>query len=209
MRPLLKFRSDLRTLRRFLWIVLLSAQFSGCTHPVKVFVPSGAVIHPRFDQPFTNWAGESVQIELAPSLRGEPLRYLTHYDQVFLADALRESGLRHEYKIAGNGTPLVVYSKNPGITPREKHFPLPGIAFGLTAIKKERPGRVPLLKLYDQFDPLVARSGDGLHPIAASYTAILAVQTVFKAQILGLRRIGHGQFHGQFVGDSHSESHVL
>jgi hypothetical protein len=57
--------------------------------------------------------------------------------------------LRHEYKIIGKGTPLVVYSRNPDITPKEKHYPYSGIVLGLTAVKEDRPGQVPLLKLYD------------------------------------------------------------
>ena len=43
---------------------------------------------------------------LSPSLQGERLRYLAHYEKVFLADSLRQRGLRYEYKIIGKGTPL-------------------------------------------------------------------------------------------------------
>jgi len=50
-----------------------------------------------------------VQVVLAPSLRGEALTYLRKYDQVLLANLVRQRGLHHEYEVAGKGTPLVVY----------------------------------------------------------------------------------------------------
>lgn len=94
---------------------------------------------------------------------------------MLLADSIGQKGLRHEYKIAGRGTPLVVYAKNPETTPQEKRYPASGIALGITAFKKERRGQVPRLKLYDSFDPIVVRSSTGPDPIAADYTASLAV----------------------------------
>jgi pimeloyl-ACP methyl ester carboxylesterase len=94
---------------------------------------------------------------------------------VLLANAVRQRGLQHEYKIAGKGTPLIVYSKNPVSIPREEHYPSTGIVLGLTAVREERRGSVPLLKLYDVLDPVVVRSARGPHPIAANYTATLAV----------------------------------
>jgi hypothetical protein len=80
-----------------------------------------------------------------------------------------------EYKTAGKGTPIVVFTKNPENTPEDKHYPAIGIALGITAVKEERQGRVPVLKLYDSFDPVVVRSATGPDPIAANYTATLAV----------------------------------
>jgi hypothetical protein len=94
---------------------------------------------------------------------------------VLLADSIRQRGLRNEFKIAGKGTPLVVYAENPKATPEEKHYPASGIALGITAVKEERRGKVPLLKLYDSLDPVVVRSSTGPNPIAANYTATLAV----------------------------------
>jgi len=96
-----------------------------------------------------------VQVVLAPSLRGEALTYLRKYDQVLLANLVRQRGLHHEYEVAGKGTPLVVYSNNPVVNPREKHYPRSGIVLGVTAVKEDRPGQVPLLKLYDTLDPSV------------------------------------------------------
>jgi hypothetical protein len=84
-------------------------------------------------------------------------------------------GLRDELKIRGAGTPLVVFAKNPKTTPEEMYYPSSGIALAITAVKEERQGKVPLLKLYDSLDPLVARSSTGPHSIAANYTAALAV----------------------------------
>ena len=156
-------------------VILLFALLSGCSHLVKISYAPEAVIHPAFDQPTINWDGERVQVVLAPSLQGEPLKYLANYEKVFLANSLRQRGLRHEYKIIGKGTPLVVYSRNPDITPKEKHYPYSGIVLGLTAVKEDRPGQVPLLKLYDALDPIVVRSSYASHPIAANYTATLAV----------------------------------
>jgi pimeloyl-ACP methyl ester carboxylesterase len=156
-------------------VILLCALLSGCSHLVKISYPPGAVIHPAFDQQFWTWKGERVQVVLTPSLRGEPLRYLRESDQIILANSIRQRGLRHEYKIAGKGTPLVVYAKNPEISRREKHYPSTGITLGLTAVKEDRRGQGPLLKLYDAFDPIVVRSSQSPHPIAANYTATLAV----------------------------------
>jgi hypothetical protein len=119
--------------------VLLCALVSGCSHLVKISYPPEAIIHPAFGQPTINWEGERVRIVLGPSLQGKPLRYLVHYEKVFLADSLRQCGLRHEYKIIGKGTPLVVYSRNPEITPKEKHYPTSGIVIGLTAVKEKPP----------------------------------------------------------------------
>ena len=56
--------------------------------------------------------------------------------------------------------------------PKERHYPTTGITLGLTAVKEERPGRIPLLKLYDSFDPVVVRSARGPNPIAANYFAV-------------------------------------
>jgi hypothetical protein len=84
-------------------------------------------------------------------------------------------GLRDELKIRGAGTPLVVFAKNPKTTPEEMYYPSSGIALAITAVKEERQGKVPLLKLYDSLDPLVVRSSTGPHSIAANYTAALAV----------------------------------
>src|ERR1700693_362090 len=156
-------------------VIFLCSLLCGCAHLVRISYPPEAVIHPAFGQRFTTWDGERVQVALTPSLRGEPLKYLAKYNQVFLANSIRERGLRHEYKIAGKGTPLVVYSRNPGVTQKEKHYPTSGIVLGLTAVKEGRPGQMPILKLYDAFDPTVVKSSYGPHAIAANYTATLAV----------------------------------
>ncbi len=155
-------------------VILFCALFSGCSHLVKISSTSGAVLHTALVQPTANWEGERVQIVLTPSLRGESLKYLANSEEVFLANSLRERGLRHVYKTSGIGTPLVVYS---GIRsrPKEKHYPHSGIVLGLTAVKEDRPEQLPLLKLYDSLDPSVVRSIYGTHPVAANYTATLAV----------------------------------
>ena len=156
-------------------VILLCALLSACAHLVKVSYAPAAVIHPAFDQPTMNWEGEPVQVVLTPSLQGETLKYLANNEQVLLANSLRQHGFRHEYKINGQGTPLVVYSRNPESTPKEGHYPSSGIVLGITAVKEDRPGQLPLLKLYDAFDPSVVRSIYGTSPIAANYTATLAV----------------------------------
>ena len=155
--------------------LLLCALVSGCAHVVKISYPPEAMLNPTFDKPYTIWEGERVEIARTPSLRPESLKYLATSDQVLLADSIRQRGLRDEFKIGGAGTPLVVFSKNPRSTPKETHYPSSGIALGITAIKEERRGKVPLLKLYDSLDPFVVRSSTGPHPIAANYTATLAV----------------------------------
>ena len=166
-------------------LILLCALLSGCSHLVKVSYSPEAVIHPAFNQQFCTWKGERVKLVVTPSLRGEPLKYLLKYDQVILANSIRQRGLRHEYKIAGKGTPLVVYAKNPEISPQEKHYPSTGITLGLTAVKEERRGQVPLLKLYDAFDPIVVRSCYSSHPIAANFTATLAVLNSHARKVAG------------------------
>jgi len=93
--------------------------------------------------------------------------------------------LRHEYRIAGQGTPLVIYSKNPESSLKEQHYPTTGISLGVTAVKEENPGQVPLLKLYDSFDPVVARSARGPNAIAANYTATLAVLNSRARKVAG------------------------
>jgi hypothetical protein len=93
--------------------ILLCALLSGCSHLVKVSYSPEAIIRPAFDQPFCTWNGERVKVVLTPSLRGEPFKYLLNYDQVILANSIHQRGLRHEYKVEGKGTPLVVYAKNP------------------------------------------------------------------------------------------------
>jgi pimeloyl-ACP methyl ester carboxylesterase len=158
-----------------LQVIVSCALFSGCSHLVKVSSAPGAVLHMGLVQPTINWEGERVQVALTPSLRGEPLKYLANSEEVFLANSLRERGLRHVYKINGIGTPLVVYARNPEATPREQHYPRSGIVLGLTAVKEDRPAQLPLLKLYDSLDPGVVRSIYGKHPVAANYTATLAV----------------------------------
>jgi pimeloyl-ACP methyl ester carboxylesterase len=155
--------------------VLICALLFGCAETVKTFYLPKAVIHPEFDKRYTVWNGERVEINWAPTLRVESSKYLARYDRALLANSIHQIGLRHEYKIAGKGTPLVVYTKNPKQTPEERHYPTSGITLGITAVKEARPGQVPLLKIYDSFDPVVVRSAAGPDPIAANYTATLAV----------------------------------
>ena len=157
--------------------LLICALLFGCaqTTAVRIFYLPNAVIHPQFDKQYTIWNGERVEVNWTPSLRVESSKYLSGYDRVLLANRIHQFGFRHEYKIAGKGTPLVVRTKNPRQTPEELHYPTSGITLGITAVKEARPGQVPLLKIYDSFDPVVVRSADGPDPIAANYTATLAV----------------------------------
>jgi len=170
---------------RGLKCVLLCALVSGCAHIVKISYPPESALHPTFDKPYTVWNGERVQVDRTTSLRPESLKYLAAYDRVLLADSIRQRGLRHEFKIEGKGTPLVVFAKNPKTTPEEKHYPSSGIALAITAVKEERREKVPLLKLYDSLDPIVVRSSTGPHPIAANYTATLAVLYSHAKKVAG------------------------
>jgi pimeloyl-ACP methyl ester carboxylesterase len=157
--------------------VLICALLFGCadTSGVRIFYLPNAVIHPEFDQRYTIWNGERVEVNWTPTLREESSKYLAGQPRVLLANSIRQIGLRHEWKMAGQGTPLVVYTKNPEQTPKDHHYPTSGITLGITAVKETRPGQVPLLKLYDTFDPFVVESAAGPDPIAADYTATLAV----------------------------------
>ena len=168
-------------LSRFLLCVLVS----GCAHTVAISYLPKSQIDPDFTKPEMLWDGEQVQVAWESSLQAESVKYLTKCDQVLLANSIHEKGLRHEYKVAGKGTPLVIYDQNPEITPKEKHYPNTGIVLGLTAVKETRPGLPPLLKLYDPFDPAVVRSAAGPDPIAADYTATLAVLFSHSQKVAG------------------------
>src|SRR5580692_10731575 len=165
--------------------VLICALVSGCAQTVKISYPSKSEIHPEFDRRYTTWEGERVEVNWTPSLRAESSKYLAEYDRVLLANSIHEKGFRHEYKIAGKGTPLVVYAKNPEHTLEERHYPTSGITLGITAVEEPRPGQVPLLKLYDSFDPVVMQSAAGSDPIAANYTATLAVLYSHTRKVAG------------------------
>jgi pimeloyl-ACP methyl ester carboxylesterase len=165
--------------------VLIGVLVSGCVETVKISYPAAAQIHPEFDRTYTSWNGERVEVNWTPTLQAESSKYLTKPDQVLLANSIHEMGLRDEYKIAGKGTPLVVHTKNRRSTPKEQHYPSSGIVLGITAVEEARPGQVPLLKLYDSFDPAVVRSSNGPDPIAANYTATLAVLYSHARKVAG------------------------
>jgi pimeloyl-ACP methyl ester carboxylesterase len=169
---------------RLSWL-LVCALVSGCAHTVKISYQHQAEIDQDFSKSEMVWEGERVQVDWTPSLRSESFKYLIKCDQVLLANSIREKGLRNSYKIAGKGTPLVIYDKNPESTPQENHYPTSGIVLGITAVKETRPGHPPLLKLYDSFDPIVVRSAAGPDPIAADYTATLAVLYSHTRKVAG------------------------
>jgi pimeloyl-ACP methyl ester carboxylesterase len=166
-------RSEIRAICRS--CILLCTLVAGCAQNVTISYHGKSGIDPNFTEPDIIWNGEHVQVDLTPALRAESLEYLAKSDQVLLANSIREKGLRHDYKIAGRGTPLVLYKKNPESTPQDRHYPSSGIVLGITAVEETRRGQVPLLKLYDSFDPIVVRSANGPDPIAANYTATLSV----------------------------------
>jgi pimeloyl-ACP methyl ester carboxylesterase len=174
-----------KTIANRLSRLLICVLVSGCAHTVAVSYLAKSQIDPDFTKPEMLWDGQRVQVEWESSVQAESFKYLTKCDQVLLADSIHEKGLRHEYKVAGKGTPLVIYDKNPEITQQEKHYPNSGIVLGLTAVEETRPGRPPLLKLYDPFDPTVVRSAGGPDPIAADYTATLAVLFSHARKVAG------------------------
>src|ERR1700757_3989690 len=174
-----------KTIANRLSRLLICVLVSGCAHTVAVSYLAKSQIDPDFTKPEMLWDGQRVQVEWESSVQAESFKYLTKCDQVLLADSIHEKGLRHEYKVAGKGTPLVIYDKNPEITPQEKHYPNSGIVLGLTAVEETRPGRPPLLKLYDAFDPAVVESAAGPEPIAANYTATLAVLYSHARKVAG------------------------
>jgi pimeloyl-ACP methyl ester carboxylesterase len=159
---------------RFSWL-LLCALVSGCAHFVTISYPPEAVIHADFNKPYTIWEGQRVRVDWMPSLRARSFEYLAEPNTVLLADSIHQRGLYKEYETSGKGTPLVTYAKNPDKTPEELHYPTSGLVLGITAIEEKRRGQVPVLKLYDSLNPAVIRSSSGPDPIAANYTATLAV----------------------------------
>ena len=170
--------------KRFLYFLLCSL-VAGCAHLVKISYPPSAVIHPTFDKPTTSWEGAPAEVAWTPSITGDARECIANYDQVLLANSIRQRGLQHEYKQPGQGTPLVVFAKNPEITPEQKHYPQTGIALGITAVKEVRAGKVPLLKLYNAFAPTVVESAGGLNQIAANFTAPLAVLNSRARKVAG------------------------
>jgi hypothetical protein len=60
-------------------LALVCVLFAGCAHLVKISYPTEAAIHPAFDQPFTKWEGERVQVMWTPSLREEALKQRKDY----------------------------------------------------------------------------------------------------------------------------------
>src|SRR5260370_2211028 len=164
-----------RSHRTCLTGLLVWVLVTGWADTVKVSYSSRSEAHLELDQPFAVWNGKRVQIDWTPSLHTESYKYLVKCDRIWLANSVHERGLRHEYKIAGKRTPLVAYDHNPGNTPQEKHYPTSGIVLGITAVEEQRPRTIPLLKLYDPFDPQVVRSAASHEPIASNYTATLAV----------------------------------
>jgi hypothetical protein len=60
-----------------------------------------------------------------------------------------------------------------------------GIPLGIIAVKEERQGQVPVLKLYDSFGPVVVRSATGTDLIAANYRATLAVLYSHARKVAG------------------------
>ncbi|MBV8278593.1 MAG: hypothetical protein JO170_25500 [Verrucomicrobia bacterium] len=105
--------------------LLLWGLLSSCAHVVKISYSPEALIHPAFNRPVTLWQGERVELELTPALRGPALNYLVNHDQVLLANAIRQRGLRHEYNVPGKGAPIVVYGRNPNSNPQENIIPAP------------------------------------------------------------------------------------
>jgi pimeloyl-ACP methyl ester carboxylesterase len=176
-------RSQINAIRRS--CILICTLVAGCAHNVAISYRSNSEINPDFTKPQLTWNGEPVRVELTPSVRAESFKYLAKREQVLMADSIRERGLRHDYKIAGHGTPLVIYEKNPESTPQERHYPTSGIVLGITAVEETRRGQIPLLKVYDSFDPFVVRSAGGPHPIAADYTAPLAVLFAHSRKVSG------------------------
>jgi hypothetical protein len=67
----------------------------------------------------------------------------------------------------------------------KKHYPATGISIGITAVEEQRQGQVPLLKLYDSFDPVIVRASTSSDPIAANYTAALAVLDSNAGKVAG------------------------
>src|SRR5258707_1588281 len=165
--------------------ILIGVLVSGCVDTVKISYPAASEIHPEFDRTYTSWNGERVEVNWTPTLQAESAKFLAKYDRVWLANSTGEECLGNEYKLAGKGTPVVAHKKNRHSTPKEQHYPSSSIVLGITAVKETRPRQVPLLKLYDSFDPAVVRSAAGADPIAANYTATLAVLYSHARKVAG------------------------
>ena len=49
-------------------VIFLCALFCSCAHLVRISYPPEPMIHPAFDQRFTTWDGERVQVALTPGI---------------------------------------------------------------------------------------------------------------------------------------------
>jgi hypothetical protein len=127
---------------RGLKCVLLCALVSGCAHIVKISYPPESELHPTFDKPYTVWNGERVQVDRTTSLRPESFKYVAAYDRVFLADSIRQRGLRDEFKIEGKGTPLVVFAKNPKTTPGREALSVQRDCARYNCSQRRTPGKI-------------------------------------------------------------------
>jgi hypothetical protein len=105
--------------------VLLCILLPGCVSLVKISYPPEAVIHPTFDQSYTIWRRERVQVEWTPSLSAESFKYLARYDQVLLADSIRQRGLDHRAIRLLRGAISVLSEKGAGLLPAEIIIMLP------------------------------------------------------------------------------------
>src|SRR5258708_37459051 len=132
-----------RAPRTCLASLLVCALVTGCAHTVKVSYSSRSKTHLELDLLVAVWNGERVKIDWTPSLHAESYKYLVKCDRIWLANAIHERGLRHEYKIAGKGTPLVVYDHSPGSRAQGGEGGGGGGGVGITAVEEQRPGQIP------------------------------------------------------------------
>ena len=101
--------------RLFLFVFLLS----GCAHLVNISYPPEAVVHPAFNQRFTSWEGEHVEVALTPPLRGDAFPYLANCKQILVADLIRQRGLRHEYNVPGKAHRSSCSARTPSARPKK------------------------------------------------------------------------------------------
>jgi hypothetical protein len=118
--------------------LLFCILLSGCVSLVKISYPPEAVIHPTFDQPYTIWRRERVQVEWTPSLHAES------FDRVIFL-AVPHRGSRLAAGLVGSVVNRIIeHSKSPAQAMKGLATQYPGILDPYFAKENARGGPTSL-----------------------------------------------------------------
>ncbi len=83
------------------------------------------------------------------------VQVFSEYDRVLLANSFIRKVFATNINSLGRVRPWLSTRKTPSTPRKSDTIPTSGITLAITAVKESRPGQIPLLKLYDSFDPVV------------------------------------------------------